>query len=316
MPKSSVSIKSRTIADPELEHIEQCIVRAALEAGDLVKSRFGGILEVSSKGIRAGKDLVTDVDRASQNLIANIMMETCPGHMLLGEEDPPDDKPEASEWLWVVDPIDGTTNYVNSSNIYAISIAALYKGETVAAAIWIPWPNDNGFELMHARKGHGTWIGNSKLQVHPSSKTGVPITGVLASFPRWMPKAFNIKKPLMENPGEIRDGGSACYEQFMVAKGSMQYAITGFARSWDFAAGILLIKEAGGKVMCLNSHGQFSDFNGWMKNYETNSQTYAQLRKWKGLILSGTPRTVDFVAANLGSKQSHLLEKIKTLFRY
>jgi len=96
----------------------------------------------------------------------------------------------------------------------------------------------------------------------------------------------------------------------------MQYAITGFARSWDFAAGILLIKEAGGKVMRLNSHGQFSDFNGWMKNYETNSQTYAQLRKWKGLILSGTPRTVDFVAANLGSKQSHLLEKIKTLFRY
>jgi hypothetical protein len=96
----------------------------------------------------------------------------------------------------------------------------------------------------------------------------------------------------------------------------MQYAITGFARTWDFAAGILLINEAGGKVMRLNSHGQFSDFNGWMKNYKTDPQTYARLRKWRALILSGTPRTVDFVAANMSSKQSHLIGRIKMLFRY
>ena len=138
MTKSSASIKSKTISDSEINRVEQCIVRAATEAGNFAKSRFGGILEISSKGDKTGKDLVTDVDRASQNLIAKIMAETCPGHVLLGEEDPPDEKQEASEWLWIVDPIDGTTNYVNSSNIYAVSIAALYKGETVAAAIWIP----------------------------------------------------------------------------------------------------------------------------------------------------------------------------------
>ena len=314
MTKSSASIKSKTISDSEINRVEQCIVRAATEAGNFAKSRFGGILEISSKGDKTGKDLVTDVDRASQNLIAKIMAETCPGHVLLGEEDPPDEKQEASEWLWIVDPIDGTTNYVNSSNIYAVSIAALYKGETVAAAIWIPWPNEDGFELMHARKGHGTWIGDSRLHVHTASESGVPIAGVLASFPRWMPRTFNMKKSLMENPGEIRDGGSACYEQFMVAKGSMQYAITGVARTWDFAAGILLINEAGGKVMRLNSDGQFCNFYGWMENYKTDSETYMKLREWKGLVLSGPPRTVDFVAANLSSKEPSLFTKIKTLF--
>ena len=118
----------------------------------------------------------------------------------------------------------------------------------------------------------------------------------------------------MENPGEIRDGGSACYEKFMVAKGSMQYAITGVARTWDFAAGILLINEAGGKVMRLNSDGQFCNFYGWMENYKTDSETYMKLREWKGLVLSGPPRTVDFVAANLSSKEPSLFTKIKTLF--
>ncbi|SVD48681.1 uncharacterized protein METZ01_LOCUS401535, partial [marine metagenome] len=92
MTKSSASIKSKTISDSELKRVEQCIVRAAMEAGNYVISRFGGILEISSKGNRTGKDLVTDVDRASQALIAKIMAETCPGHMLLGEEDPPDEK--------------------------------------------------------------------------------------------------------------------------------------------------------------------------------------------------------------------------------
>ena len=314
MAKSSTSIKSLTFIDSELKRVEQCIVRAARESGNLVASRFGGILEISSKGSKTGKDLVTDVDRASQNLIANIMSETCPGHVLLGEEDPPDKKQEASDWMWIVDPIDGTTNYVNSSNIYAISIAALYKGETVAAAIWIPWPNDDGFELMHARKGHGTWIGDSKLHVHPENETGVPATGILSSFPRWMPKAFNINKQLMENQGEIRNGGSACYEQFMVAKGSMQYAITGVASTWDFAAGILLINEAGGKVMRLTSDGLFENFNGWAENYKPDPQTYERLRKWRGLILSGPPRTVDFVAANLSLKQPRLFTRIKMLF--
>ena len=315
MTESSASNTSvgAGFSESELEHIENSVVRAATEAGEFVSSRFGGILEITNKGDKPGKDLVTDVDKASQRLIAEIMAETCPDHMLLGEEDPPDEEPAAADWLWVVDPIDGTTNFVNSSAIHAVSVAALYRGEPVAAAIWIPWPNANGFLLMHARKGHGSWIGDTQVHVHKPSESGEPITGVLSARPGWIRRMFNVQKPLEGHFGEIRVGGSACYEQFLVANGTMQYAITGFAKSWDFAAAILLVKESGGKVMALDSSRTFSGFDGWSDNYANDPATYGRLRKWGGLLLTGAPPTVDFVAANLRPKRKGLLGKLASL---
>lgn len=298
----------------ELEHIEASVMRAAAEAGALVASRFGGVLEISNKGDKPGKDLVTDVDKASQRLIEKIMTETCPDHMLLGEEDPPDEEPPAADWLWVVDPIDGTTNFVNASPIHAVSVAALYRGEPAAAAIWIPWPNKDGHLLMHGRIGCGTWVDGTQVQVHKSSDTGEPITGVLSARPGWIRRLFNVKKPLDGHFGEIRVGGSACYEQFMVANGTMQYAITGWAKAWDFAAAILLVKEAGGKIAVLDSKNGFRQFDGWSVDYANDSATSERIRKWGGLLLSGTPKTVDFIAENLRPKRKGLLGKITSAF--
>lgn len=292
------------ITNSELEHIEQSVIRAAREAGKFVASRLGGVLEVSSKGDKSGKDLVTDVDRASQKLIAEIMAETCPLHMLLGEEDPPDEEPAAADWIWAVDPVDGTTNFVNSSAVYAVSVAALFRGEPMATALWIPWPNNDRFLLMHARKGNGTWLNGSKIQVHPPSDSGAPRPGVLSATPGWLRRMFNVRDPLAGNFGETRIGGSTCYEQFMVAKGSMQFSITGFAHTWDFAAGILLVKEAGGKVMAVNSDRRFEEFEGWGQDYTNDPATYGRLRKWRGLLLFGAPATVDFIAANLSPRRS------------
>ena len=297
---------SKEITDSELEHIEQSVIRAAREAGQLVASRFEGTLEVSYKGDIPGKEIVTDVDKASQKLIAEIMAEAYPTHMLLGEEDPPDEEPAAADWIWVVDPIDGTTNFVNSSVVHAVSVAALFRGVPMAAAMWIPWPNEDGFLLMHARTGNGTWMDGSheKVRVHPASDSGVPVPGVLSASPAWLRRVFNVREPLEGNFGENRIGGSACYEQFMVAKGSMQYSITGRAHTWDFAAGTLLVKEAGGKVLKMNSDRKFEEFEGWVQNYANDAATYGRLRKWSGLLLLGAPETVDFVAANLIPRKS------------
>jgi myo-inositol-1(or 4)-monophosphatase len=272
-------------------------------------------MEITNKSDIPGKDLVTDVDKASQRLIAEVMRETCPDHMLLGEEDPPDEEPAAADWLWVVDPIDGTTNFVNSSAIHAVSVAALYRGEPVAAAIWIPWPNANGFLLMHARKGHGSWIDDTQVHVHTPSDSGEPITGVLSARPGWIRGMFKVQKPLEGHFGEIRVGGSACYEQFLVANGTMQYALTGFAKTWDFAAAILLVKESGGKVMALDSTRTFSCFDGWSTNYANDSATYSRIRKWVGLLITGAPPTVDFVTTNLRPKRKGLLSKLGSIVR-
>jgi len=296
------------IPNSELEHIEQSVIRAAREAGALLASRFEGVLEISSKGDKPGKDLVTDVDKASQKLIAETMAETCPSHMLLGEEDPPDEETVAADWIWVVDPVDGTTNFVNSSIVHAVSVAALFRGVAMAAAMWIPWPNKAGFLLMHARVGNGTWMDGSKekVQVHPASETGAPVPGVLAARPGWLRRMFDVQEPLEGKLGENRIGGSACYEQFMVAKGSMQYSITGYAFTWDFAAGPLLVKEAGGKVLVANFERNFVEFEGWGQNYANDSATYSRMRNWSGLLMLGAPATVDFVAANLRARRPGL----------
>ena len=303
----------QAIPDSELEYVEKSVIRAAAEAGAYVTSRFGGVLEISNKGDKPGKDLVTDVDKKTQQLIAEIMAETCPSHLLLGEEDPPAEEPVAADWLWVVDPIDGTTNFVNSSLIHAVSVAALYRGVPVAAAMWIPWSNDERSLLMHARAGNGTWIGETKMSVRSPSETGVPVAGSHSSAPRWIRRAFKVKKPLQGNLGELRDGGSACYEQFRVARGSMQFAITGFAYTWDFAAGTLLTQEAGGKVLALDSNRRFTPFDAWGRNYANDSATYGRIRKWKGLVLSGAPETVDFIAENLLPKRTGLLGNLRAL---
>ncbi|MDP6666511.1 MAG: inositol monophosphatase [Dehalococcoidia bacterium] len=301
------------ITDALLEHVEQSVIRAAREAGELVSSRFGGVLEVSSKGEKPGKDLVTDVDKASQELIAGIMAETCPGHMLLGEEDPPDEEPAAADWIWAVDPIDGTTNFVNASATHAVSVAALFRGDLMAAAMWIPWPNENGFHLMHARLGNGTWLEGSKMQVHAPGDSGAPQPGVLSAAPGWLRRMFNIRKPLVGKFGENRIGGSACYELFMVAKGSMQYSITGFAHTWDFAGGVLLVTEAGGKVMALGPKRRFEPFRGWDNGYANDPATYGRIRKWRGLLLCGAPATVDFIAVNLSMKRRGVLGRLRSL---
>ncbi|MCZ6540010.1 MAG: inositol monophosphatase [Chloroflexi bacterium] len=301
LPPNSVDI-----TDSELKHVEQSVIRATRAAGELVASRFEGILEISEKGDRPGKDLVTDVDKASQRLIAEIMAESCPSHMLLGEEDPPDEEPVAADWIWVVDPVDGTTNFINSSIVHAVSIAAIYRGVPMAAAMWIPWPNKNGFQLMHARAGNGTRMDGSdeRLRVHPASESGAPVAGVLSARPGWFLRMYDVREPLKANLGEKRIGGSSCYEQFMVAKGSMQYSITGRAFTWDFAAGTLLVKEAGGKVLATNSDRNFVEFAGWGQNYANDPATYGRLRKWTGLLLLGAPATVDFIAANLKPRRT------------
>ena len=314
MTESRSNSSPSAISDSDLEKVEQAVIRAASEAGAFVKSRFGGVLEISQKGDRPGKDMVTDADKASQKLVAGIMEESFPDHMLLGEEDPPDEEPSAADWLWIVDPIDGTTNFVNSSPVHAVSVAALYRGEPMAAAIWIPWPNENGWLLMHSRKGNGTWIGDNQVQVHESSVTGEPIDGVLSARPGWIRRVFDVQKPLEGHFGEIRVGGSACHELFLVANGTLQYAITGYAMAWDFAAATLLIQEAGGKIMVAGASREFAEFNGWAEGYANDPATYGRIRKWRGLLLSGAPKTVDFVATNLRPKRNGMLSKLGSLF--
>ncbi|MSQ07988.1 MAG: inositol monophosphatase [Dehalococcoidia bacterium] len=298
--------------DALLARLEHAAVDAARQAGALVAGRFGGVLEVSNKGKVAGADLVTDVDRASQKLIESLTVERFPGHMLLGEEDAPAEPPPAADWVWAVDPIDGTTNFVNGLPVHAVSVAVLHRGKPVAGAVWVPWPADGGAgAILHARVGGGAWFipaaaqgrGARRLEIKQPEGDGAPITGRLSGLPAWLFWAYRVGKPLRKAMGEPRVSGSTAYESAMVAAGVMQFSVSGSgSHVWDYAATSLLVLEAGGAVFLPDGKGGWARFEGWRQPYTNERATMTALRDWAGSVIMSTPGTAAFLAANLSPR--------------
>ena len=294
--------------DVTLQAAEELAIRASMEAGRFISERFGGPMEIMQKAEQEGVDIVTDVDKASQKLIVAMIEERFPEHQILGEEDPPENEPSAKEFMWAIDPIDGTKNYVNGSTIHAVSIALLHRGVPVAGAIWTPWPGEKGYALIHARAGHGAWLNEERVTVVKGTDNGVPEAGRLAAVPGSLRGAFEIKKPLQGNLGEIRMTGSTCYELMMVATGAMQYVLNGYSSVWDYAAGLIIVKEAGGISLTPTKDG-WQEISGWGELYTADIETSKRMRSWKGTVLSSTPKTANFVASNLVSRRTGLLKR-------
>jgi hypothetical protein len=147
---------------------------------------------------------------------------------------------------------------------------------------------------VHARLGGGTWLEGRQLTLQDHEE-GTPKAGRLTVIPGSL-GAYEIDDPLRRNMGETRVTGSTCYEMLMVATGSAQFAISGFAHTWDFAAGALLIREAGGSVMSLGDDGHWEEFVGWGLPYLNDADTSKRVRHWMGPILSGPPKVTEFAA--------------------
>ena len=291
-------------------HDTACV--AANNAGSMVAARFGGHLEVSTK---VDSTLVTDVDKASQRTIAETISAQFPDHMVLGEEDENENEPPATDFVWAVDPVDGTTNYVNGMPVHAVSVAALYRGAPVAAAVWVPWPSRRGSCLFHAYRDGGAWRDNERLQVRPAAENGLPVAGRLVGVPFGMSYMYKLGRPLLSARGDPRTFGCAAFEVCMAAAGMMQCSVTGPAKVWDFAAGSLLVTEAGGSVLALNERGDWAPLTGWGAPYARDAATSRRMRAWHGAIICGPDETVSFVAANLKPRRSPLHRRLIRRFR-
>ena len=312
------SPRSQTRPDDEtLVEIESFAVEVVNAAGKLVSGRFDGIMDVESKDGN-GANPVTDVDRASQALMVEMVGRRFPDHMVLGEEDAPEEEPPAADYIWCVDPIDGTTNYVNGHPLYAVSVGVLYRGEPVAAAVWIPWPVEGGNEVFHARKGGGAWIGDRRLTVKKpaAGEEPKPKRGWLSTVPGSLRFMFAIQPGMRGNFGEPRTTGSAVYELAMVARGVLQYALTGAVFSWDMAAGILLVTEAGGIVLIPAGPddrvaGDWSMFSNFVSEFDNTQETTKRIRRRRGVVLAGAPEVVWFVSQHLKLRRHGRLRRLR-----
>ena len=221
-------------------------VAMAKEAGALLRDRLNTNFSVSHKG---AIDLVTEVDVASETLIRERISTRYPRHQILAEEGGLAES--SSAYRWIVDPLDGTTNYAHGYPIFCVSIALEYKGELVLGVVYDPMRD----ELFAAEKGSGAALNNRTVHVSKTSEltksllsTGFPYdirTAKMTNLDHWKNFAMHAQA--------LRRDGAAALDLCYVACGRFDGFWELNLSAWDMAAGAVIVEEAGGRV---------SDFSG------------------------------------------------------
>lgn len=215
-------------------------IRAALDAGAILRGRLSQTREVAYKGLI---DLVTDADRASEELISGRIQGAFPDHGFLGEEGTRG--ADGAEFGWVVDPLDGTTNYAHAYPHFAVSIALERRGRAVLGVVYDPMRD----ELFVAERGHGATLNGAPIHVSVEDEllrsllaTGFPYN------PEQRDEALAIWNALMDACQGVRRDGAAALNLSWVACGRLDGFYERNLKPWDMAAGALIVEEAGGRV--------------------------------------------------------------------
>ncbi len=219
-------------------------IEAAKEAGKFLKHNLGKVRVINLKSGQE-KNLVTEIDKKSEELIVGIIKKHFPTHDILAEESG-SEHGKKSDFRWIIDPLDGTTNYTHGLPIFCVSIGLERKGDLIAGVIYDPNLN----ELFSAEKGRGAFLNGRRLRVSQTEKLKQSL--LVTGFP------YNVN----ENPDNciehfvnflltgqaVRRMGSAAIDMAYVAAGRYDGFWEVNLNAWDMAAGVLLIREAGGKV--------------------------------------------------------------------
>lgn len=220
------------------------VKRWALEAGKIQRDNYEKEdLKVSTKS--SDVDLVTEVDELSEKIILSAIKENYPDHGILSEES--EYHETNSDYLWIIDPLDGTNNYAQGLPIFAVSIALEFRGEVVLGVVYEPLLN----EMFSAVKGKGAYLNDKKISI--GSKDRLRQSVLATGFPYDKDKNpnnnVNYFNRIVPKVRGIRRMGAAAYDLANVACGRIDGYWELNLNPWDVAAGALLIEESGGKVI-------------------------------------------------------------------
>ena len=219
-------------------------VKAARRAGQVINRASLDIsqLKVSTK---QQSDYVTEVDKLAEGAIIEILHETYPGHAILAEESG-SSGPAQSEFQWIIDPLDGTTNFIHGLPQYAVSIALAHKGVLTHAVVY----DTNRNELFTASKGSGAYLNDKRLRVSKRGKLDEALIGTGFPFRSFdhIDAYLAIFRELTQKTAGLRRPGAATLDLAWVAAGRLDGFWEFGLSPWDMAAGALLITEAGGLV--------------------------------------------------------------------
>ncbi len=226
-------------------------IKAAREAGQIIMQATDRLHDIAISE-KSAQNFVTEVDYAAEQRIIQTLHDAYPNHAILAEESGHSRHENSDdEYLWIIDPLDGTLNFIHGYPCFAVSIALRYKGRLAAAVIYDPVRQD----LFTAEQGAGAQKNNQKIRVSKRAhlRETILATGSPSRAHTNKDAHFDTFKKLDGICCGIRHSGSAVLDLAHVASGQLDGIWRAHLKPWDMAAGALLIKEAGGLV---------SDFNG------------------------------------------------------
>jgi myo-inositol-1(or 4)-monophosphatase len=261
-------------------------VKAARRAGAIINraSQDVGSLKIHSKTYN---DFVSEVDHAAEQAIIETLKEAYPDHGFLGEET--GKTRMDAEHIWIIDPLDGTTNFLHGFPQYAVSIACMSQGQLTQAVVYDPTRND----LFTATKGRGAFLNDKRIRVSNRSKLQESLIGT--GFPfrdfKHLDTYMGMFKDMVKKTSGIRRPGAAALDLAYVAAGWLDGFWEINLSAWDIAAGGLLIQEAGGIV------GDFEGNETWLDT---------------GNIVAGNPKVF---AQMLQTLEPHLTEELRSNYQ-
>ncbi|MBM3359359.1 MAG: inositol monophosphatase [Betaproteobacteria bacterium] len=217
-------------------------VKAARRAGSII-NRATRNLDVVAVKEKAANDFVSEVDREAEQAIIKTLREAYPDHAILAEESGASGH---SDYQWIIDPLDGTTNFIHGFPQYAVAIALAHKEVVTQAVVYDPGRND----LYTASRGHGAYLNDHRIRV--SKRTSLKSSLIGTGFPfrhlEHLDAYLAMLRDMMEHCAGVRRAGSAALDLAYVAGGRLDGFWEIGLSKWDIAAGALLISEAGGLV--------------------------------------------------------------------
>ena len=259
------------MASPNLHPMINVAVKAARAAGSIINRAALDVeaVRISQKQVN---DFVTDIDQAAEAAIIETLLTAYPGHGIWAEESGREHGAKDSEFVWIIDPLDGTTNFIHGFPVYCVSIALAVKGKIEQAVIYDPSRND----LFTATKGRGAYLNDRRLRVSKRIRlqeclisTGFPFRpgddfqGYLRMMADVMPKTAGLRRP-----------GAAALDLAYVAAGYTDGFFETGLQPWDVAAGSLMVTEAGGLVGNFTGEPEFLEHKECMAG---NPRVYGQL---------------------------------------
>ncbi len=258
-------------------------VKAARRAGSIINraTQDLDLLTVQRKG---DHDYVSEVDKMAEQSIVETLLEAYPDHAILAEEGGAQGE---SEYVWIIDPLDGTTNFLHGFPQFAVSIGLQHKGVLSQAVVFDPSRN----ELYTATRGRGAYLNDRRLRVSKQTRLEDALIGT--GFPyhdySYMEAYMKMFQELMPKTAGLRRPGAASLDLAYVAAGRYDGFWEAGLKQWDMAAGVLLIQESGGLV---------TDFDGG-ENYMAT-----------GNVIGGNPKIFSQLLQVI---QPHMTERLRTL---